>query len=407
MKVLIVSHTYPPSPGVGGRRIKGLKKYLETKGVEVFVVVNKLPSGKKELQENNIFEAGDAPLVVASTPKTQHKIVDALKRTKLFKIFKEFYFLPDKEIRWKLPAYKKAKEIIEKEHITYVITSSLPHVAQFVGAELKKDFPHIKWVGELRDLWSQNHYNNSSYLFKKINEYYEKKTLKATDALVTVSPPLVEDLKKHYQDKKIYSITNGYDPDDKVSTTLDEKFTITYTGILYEGLRDPRIFLGYVKELIDEGSIDQEKIQINFYGPHEVWLEEFIGKSGLNCIRQNGSISHKESLKRQNASQLLLFINSFKTKDVGVYTAKIFEYLNAERPIIAIGNCEGVVEELLHNTQSGYYEKDKEKLKQTILDLYKEFLTKGTVAYKGITKEVESFSYPNMAEKYLNVLNKI
>lgn len=411
MKLLIVSHTYPPNPGVGGRRIEGLKKYLEKLGHEVFLVVNEIHfiEDKTNIEEDSfIIRTGNPPILKSKKQKTSSNVLEYLKSTKFVKMLKEFYFLPDKEIKWFDYGYAAATKVIKEENIDILITSSLPHVVQFIGAKLKKEHPYLKWVVELRDLWSKNHYSSNNFLLKKINAIYEYKTIKKSDAIVTVSEPLVNELKITYPNKILECITNGFDSDKTFNVELDKAFTITYTGILYEGLRDPRLFLTLIDEMIEDKYLDKEKIRINFFGPKELWLQDFILKNRMEeCVKQNGLVNHKVAIKKQCSSQLLLFINSNKKKDVGVYTAKIFEYLNSRRPIIAIGNCSGVVEELLNYTNTGFYKPEINDLKKIIIEVYNEFLTKGEVDFRGFNNRINEYSFEGMAKKYLKLIENL
>ena len=70
-------------------------------------------------------------------------------------------------------------------------------------------------------------------------------------------------------------------------------------------------------------------------------------------IKIHGQVSHEDALKRQKKSQLLLLLNWNDPKEKGVFTGKIFEYLSAQRPIIALGGYGGVVKELLEQTKAG------------------------------------------------------
>lgn len=408
MNILIVSHTYPPNPGVGGRRIAALKKYFELQNYNVFLVVNANQTNKKVKQDKKIFRVGNFKKNNNTIKRKSYGFLSFLKTFSFFKTLKEIFYLPDRQIDWKEVAHEKSREIILKHKINCLITSSLPHVAHFVGKELKKEFPKIKWIAELRDLWSQNHYASNNFLLRRVNFYYEFNNLKYSDALVTVSTPLVDDLRKTYHQKKISCITNGFEPTPIEYNTRKNKFSIVYTGILYEGLRDPRKFLLMIKKLIDNNLIKENEIKIDFYGPFESWLQSFIDKNNLNnFVFQNGYITYEESLKKQQESQLLLFINSNMKKDIGVYSAKIFEYLRSKRPILAIGNCFGVVDELLKKTKSGFFLKNDIDSKKIILELYAEFKLNGNIMYNGKENEINKFTYSSMTNKYIDLINKL
>ena len=90
---------------------------------------------------------------------------------------------------------------------------------------------------------------------------------------------------------------------------LTKKFTITYTGRIYNGKQDPTKILSAVSDLIKDNLIDSQKIEIRFYGEKLTWLDVEIEKYGLkNIAIQYGRISKEESLIRQRDSQLLLLL---------------------------------------------------------------------------------------------------
>ena len=73
----------------------------------------------------------------------------------------------------------------------------------------------------------------------------------------------------------------------------------------------------------------------------------------------------------------------------GIVTGKVFEYLAAKRPILAIGPEDGDLADLLEETSGGVIVgfENKEKLKEEVLILYNAYLEKKlTVASQGIEK---------------------
>jgi hypothetical protein len=88
----------------------------------------------------------------------------------------------------------------------------------------------------------------------------------------------------------------------------------------------------------------------------------------LQCIADvYGIVTREESIIKQRCAHILLLLNWNDPQEKGVYTGKIFDYLAAQRPILSIGRCGGVVEDLLEQTKAGVHVAKKHFLKWIIL----------------------------------------
>jgi len=163
-----------------------------------------------------------------------------------------------------------------------------------------------------------------------------------------------------------------------------------------------------ISELIMSGKICSSDIEIQFYGTDDEWLFIDIKKYQLEkIINVHGPISREESIHEQRKAQVLLLLTWNHPTEKGVYTGKLFDYLAAQRPILAMGIPGSVIEELLDETQAGVYVSSIEKLKNAILSYYQEYKLTGKVSYKGNPVEIEKYSHREMARKFAGVLNSV
>jgi hypothetical protein len=72
----------------------------------------------------------------------------------LLKWIRGNFFIPDARVGWVKYATQKAAELIREHQIDCILISSPPHSSQLIGLKLKKEFPHLKWVADLRDPWT-------------------------------------------------------------------------------------------------------------------------------------------------------------------------------------------------------------------------------------------------------------
>lgn len=343
------------------------------------------------------------------TSRKSYQYVRPLLRP-LYRLYQEVCHYPDKEKRWKTPAIRSAEELLANEKVDAIISSSSPVTCHIIARKLK-DKHRIPWIADLRDLWTRNHAYPYTLFRKIIERKLELETLRHSDALVVGSLPAAEQLKKLHRREDIYVITNGFDPDRLSEENIDltPKFTITYTGQIYTGKQDPSKLLVVLRDLIHEGSIEPDKVEVRFYGPDCELLTKEIEKYRLAAIvKQYGVVPRQVAFRKQKESQLLLLFNWEDPREKSVYTLKIFEYLASKRPILSTGGFgNDVIETLLMETGAGIYCKTIEDIKNTLKVFYLEYKKSGKVTYKGDMGEVNKYSYREMARKFAIILEQV
>jgi phosphoribosylanthranilate isomerase len=160
--------------------------------------------------------------------------------------------------------------------------------------------------------------------------------------------------------------------------------------------------------LIDEKTIDPATIEVHFFGDREEWLINDSKKYQLESVVQvHGQISREESLQKQRESQVLLLLTWNDPGEKGIYTGKLFDYLAARRPILALGLHGSVVTDVLNQTQAGITVSSDAEIKEQILTFYREYKEKGYVSYSGVHSEINTYSHREMARKYAEVLEEV
>jgi hypothetical protein len=418
--VLIISYFFNQTSSIAAVRLRGLAKYLPEFGWNPVVLTVKTSTipGKTERIFETPFEdrlnlwKKRLGLPLDKTLKEHYNFPTYKEKNtildKLVNFWEEIFIYPDPTIDWSVSAIKKGDELLSESHIDAIISSINPPTSHIIAKELAQR-KKIPWIADFRDLWTQNHY----YKFSGIRRFFEKilevKTVSSANALTTTSLPLSEKLKELHKNKKVYAITNGYDPQQvnmKIPST--KKFSITYTGFVYKGRQDPEPLFRVLKTLIDENMLDPATIEVHFFGYHEGWLTSDIEKYHLeNVVQVHGQISREDSIQKQRESQVLLLLTWNDPYEKGIYTGKIFDYLAARRPILAVGLHGTVVTDLLVQTQAGVNVSSDAEIKDHLLKLYREYKENGFVNYSGVPFEIEKYSQREMAKKFAVVLDDI
>ena len=420
--VLIITYHFPPHPAIASLRPLGLARYLPEFGWEAVILTAALP-GKPDphfkvietpyhdslgLWKRLLKLDSQSPLIA----QVKNKLKIRSEKSPLDFILVTMggiFAYPDPQKGWQRFAVEAGQDILRQENIKAMISTAPPVTSHIIAKRLKDEFK-IPWVADFRDLWTQNCYYPYGPLRKMIEKRLELNTLSTADALVAVSQPAADDLHSLHRQKPVHSIPNGFDPAE-VNTTpgnLTDKFTITYTGILYPGKRSPTPFLAALGDLISEGSMDASDIELRFYGPEAGWIDKQAERYGLTgIVRQFGMVPREVALKKQRESQLLLLLKWNDPKQRGVYSGKIFEYLAARRPVLAVGGFPDVVNQLLDETKAGVSGQTGEETKALLLRLYQEYKSTGAVSYAGDETETSKYSHREMAKKFAAILDSL
>jgi hypothetical protein len=149
----------------------------------------------------------------------------------------------------------------------------------------------------------------------------------------------------NFSESKMLLIENGYDEEDFSGIERKGEFRdylkLVHSGTLYPSERDPTAFFDAVAALNRTKQISSEKVKIIFRGSgHDSYLGPLIQERQIEHIIQlKPSIPHREALAEiVNADGLLLFQAANCNHQI---PAKVYEYLRAGRPILAMTDHTG------------------------------------------------------------------
>ena len=402
MKVLIITYYWPPAGGSGVQRWLKFVKYLQEFGIEPVVytvenanylkqdtsLLNEVPRGI-EILKQPIWEP--TALLFWKKSKQQTKGISNVSKGGFLSFIRGNFFIPDPKVFWVKPSVSYLQKYLDANDIDVIISTGPPHSVHLIAERLhqKND---VKWLADFRDPWSDLYYNKD---FKQLefaknkNRKLEESVLKNADCIVTVSNSLKQEFAKTA--KKVEVITNGYDDEFVAAENaiLDTKFSISYIGLLPKQ-SNPKLLFKVLKVLCEENLNFKKDLQLNFIGDIyeevKVAIEENKLLQNTNFV---GYVSHQKAIEYQNTSQVLLLLIPNVKNNEGILTGKLFEYLKAKRPILAIGPEKGDLAAILQETNSGVIVNfdAEEKLKLEIVVLYQKYKEdKLTVNFNNIEK---------------------
>jgi glycosyltransferase involved in cell wall biosynthesis len=390
-KVLIITYYWPPAGGSGVQRWLKFVKYLRDFDIEPVIytvdnpgyaindksLINEIPNSIETLRQP-IFEPNS--ILNFFGTKTNKESAGFLNPNpnfigKIIQYIRANYFIPDARKFWIKPSVKFLSNYLEKNPVDVIITTGPPHSLHLIGLHLKKK-KDIKWISDFRDPWTEIDYFHKMPLNKKAKKKHhqlEREVLKNSDSVIVVGNTMRDQYLK--ETDKVVTISNGFDTsDNKEVSHLDIFFSITHVGMMNAD-RNPSDLWKILKEICLENPDFKSDLKIRLIGKiaKEVSHDLNIFDSGITEVVDY--VSYAEVKKYQLETQVLLLCINNVPSARGIITGKIFEYLQAKRPILAIGPEDGDAAEILKNTNSGsiFGFENKQKLKQHILELYKDY----------------------------------
>ncbi|KKR33245.1 MAG: Glycosyl transferase, group 1 [Candidatus Gottesmanbacteria bacterium GW2011_GWC2_39_8] len=416
-KVLIITTHFPPDRHVGAKRPAKFVKFLPEFGWQSVV----LTMGEEHyhgiddsLSENlsgcvSIFRPKKWHVFGAMTlgrknskSKLNHRT--AWKGIPLVKRF--FVRLMLFDFGWILSACVRGAKIVKNEEIDILFSTSPNPEAHLVGLCLKI-VTGRPWIADFRDPWTAlDIFYTPGYFKRGIDRLCEKIVVTTADHITAISRTLAKNLNKlrNCRNKNNVSVVyNGYDKDDfdEVDDTASSAhpFTITYLGTWGTG-RSPESFLRAMGKLLIQCPNIKKQIRVNFVGEVKfdqqmhALIEQVILEENLNgVVNMIPFLPYKRGLNLLMHSDVSLLVVSLFHSRVGCLSSKLFEYMNAGKPILALAPFESEEAQIILAAGAGQVVAPEEvnaisnKIKEMYMNFQNGCLSNGADAY--VTEKFE------------------
>ncbi|WP_316928977.1 hypothetical protein [Aquimarina agarivorans] len=225
-------------------------------------------------------------------------------------------------------------------------------------------------VGRFRDPWISIGYHKKLLLSgwaQKKHEHLELSVLQQADKIIVTSKGTKNEFKQKTV-QPIYVVTNGFDTVEFENVILDEKFSVAHIGSLLSE-RNPINLWKAIASLIEENKDFETAFELKLAGTISETILGSLYSLGLKKYTNIlGYVSHKKAQVLQRQSQLLLLIEINSAETNMIIPGKLFEYLQSNRPILAVGPKGADFKAILEETETGvFYEYHEVELIKTHL----------------------------------------
>jgi glycosyltransferase involved in cell wall biosynthesis len=351
MRVLIVSLYWPPAGGPGVQRPLKLAGHLRELGADVHVLA---PDDPKWLhRDDSLTDPAGVTVHRARNvgPRSRrpgeelHGLTGVARARAHSSLAFRRLLVPDAAVIWNATAIPAARRIAREHDIDVVLTTSPPGSVHFVGAALARS-GRARWVADLRDSVGRHSQRRHDI---RGEQRLAQLVAKRASAVVCASEAIAEEMRVEGAGDRVHMIGNGADFDefDGLEYHASSSFRITHTGSFF-GARDPQPFLEALSRV--EGDV-----VARFVGDFRKRDREYAESLDLaERIELIPYLPRREALALQrNSEALLLLIPHAGGRGRGVLSGKVFEYLAADRPILALVPPGGEAARLLQETATG------------------------------------------------------
>jgi len=413
--VLMFAYYYPPMNSSASQRTGCMAKYLPEFGWKPLVV-----SGRWT-PENCAYDAGcvrgfssEALLEAVEGPGHDFDGSDGLFG---FLARRHYQLMIRPRVHpasWTRNVLRVLPDLVRDRRIDAAWATYRPDADFYLASHCERRWG-LPWVADFRDVPGQfgtpKGLRHRLLLRRMIGAH--KRTVKNATALTAISEGLADILRGRHG-KDVHVIPNGFDPDNMAEGEGhgSDTFTLTYTGCMYP-TRSPEPILEAIARLIDRDEMAEEDVRVHFYTDYDpaaghgdkYFLPQLLKAYRYPRIAEAHAFLAKDACDRVCRASTVLLMPGEPGR--GILTSKLFEYMAAQRPVLAGPGCSEELTRVLEETGAGVFCPTVEETAARLLRWYREWKQGGTVAYGGRREALLKYSRRDQAGQLADVLDRM
>ena len=263
---------------------------------------------------------------------------------------------PDRWITWKYAAVREGLRMID-EFKPDAIWSTYPIATAHVIASALQRKSGLPWIADFRDPMAQDDYPadlRTRQMFRDI----EADVAAHARCCVFTTPGAARLYQQRFPDAapRMQVLENGYDEESFASAptqpshapqTTQRPLLMLHSGIVYPSERDPTHLFQALGQLQRSGALSPNDLRIRFRASvHDALLQKLAQAHGAqDFIELSPPIAYREALAEMMGVDALLVLQASNCN--AQIPAKIYEYLRAGRPILALTDPAGDTADVL------------------------------------------------------------
>lgn len=439
-RVGLVAYWYPPRQAAGALRAAALARYLPAFGWDPVVVTVRPRSslylaGAGERRDGAAADDAPAP-ALATTDRAWHAIaagaveavrgataLETLKTENVLAgrrpharavhwVYRHWLSFPDDTWPWLIDR-RSVTELFAARGVEAVVSTAPPPTAHLVAAGAARRLG-VPWVADYRDPWSQRSGWRRTWPLAGVEVKLEQRTLARAAHVVTVSAPIADGL-RHLLGRPVTVVPNGFDPADRGGVAADplpvaaDRFTLVHTGTLTHASRDPGVVFAALDAIVARGEIEIGRLEVWFVGRHlEVARRAAARWPALApAIRYAAHVPRAAALDAQRRATVLLALGSPAAAADGDVPTKVFEYLDAGRPVLGVASPASALAALLAETRGGRAVASPAEAEGALLDWVRTWRRDGRLAAGSDPGAIARYERRRLTGEFARVLDAV
>ena len=361
--VLCIAYHFPPFAGSSGvQRSLRFTQYLPENGWEpvVLTVWSKVYEGTS----SELLQDIPKGISIYRAP-----VLDTKRHLGISGRYPSVLALPDRWVSWVISGVVMGLSAIFRKR-PKVIWSTYPIASAHVIAYILHRLTGLPWVADFRDPMVEYIKEDARWApqdnkLRKARLWVERLAVRNASALVFCTETALEICRQRNSakdDQRYQVIPNGFDEHTFQSSErylgelhkeISDPLVIIHSGVLYGGTdRDPVPLLHAIRNLRVSGKLETTGIRVVFRGSgaESNYLQLLTDLDLKDIVEFKPACGYQESITEMILSEGLLVLQGYTSNPA--IPAKVYEYLRAGRPILALVDDKGETASLLRNSDA-------------------------------------------------------
>lgn len=352
-RVLMVAFHYPPCAQSSGiHRTLKFSRYLPKTGWNP-IVLSAHPRAYESRSDDQLHD------IPSDVPVTRAFALDTSRSLSLRGFYPRWLALPDRFISWWLGAVPAGLRLIRRYRPDAIWSTYPIATAHLIGLTLHR-LTGIPWVADFRDSMVEESYPRDR-VQRRMFMWIERQAVNNAARLVFTAGSTRRMYLERYPSlpaERCLLIPNGYDEEDfadlsrtsRATDGVERPLQLVHTGVIYPEERDPTAFFAALGRLKRDGRIDAKRVRINLRASgFDDRYASVLQQLGIDDIVQlTPHLPYRQTLQECVESDALLLLQGASCNHQ--IPAKAYEYLRAQRPIVALTADAGDTAMLLKRT---------------------------------------------------------